>query len=97
MTSWQSLTEERGVVGEVLVLIHWQIRFVVDRIHTANGFAPTAIHALLGVDVKRPSSFINAVDGALSDAGFVHHVCARCADHISHGRSVLATHWPTLE
>jgi hypothetical protein len=91
------LRKNAAFVGEVPVLIRWQIRFVVDRIHTANGFAHTAIHALLGVDVKRPSSFTNAVNGALSNAGFVLHVGARRADHISHGRSVLATHWRTLE
>jgi len=79
------------------MLIRWQIRFVVNRIHSANGFARTAIHALVGVDVKRPSPFIDAVDGALLNAGFVHNVCARCADHISHGQSVLATYWRRLE
>jgi hypothetical protein len=79
------------------VLIRWQIRFIVNRIHTANGFARTAIHALVGVDVKRPSPFIDAVDGALMNAGFVLSVCARCADHVGHGRSVLAADRWVLE
>jgi len=79
------------------MLIQWQIRFVVNRIQAAKGFARTAIHALFGVDVERTSAFIDAVHGALLRAGFVHHVCARSADYVSHSVSVLAAHWWMLQ
>ena len=53
ISSRQNLTEERGIVSEVFVLVLRKICLVVDRVHTANRLARPAIHALRRVDVKR--------------------------------------------
>jgi hypothetical protein len=86
----QGLAEECGVVGEVLLLVLWQIRFVIDRIHSANRFARTAIHALGWIDVKGTSAFVDAVDGTFLHTRLVCDVYTRAADYVGHDRSVSA-------
>jgi hypothetical protein len=84
----QNFTEERGVVGEVLLLVVGQIGFVVDRPNLANQLAGTAIHALIGVDIHGPGALVDAIHWALLDTRLVDYVHTRSADHIGHGRKV---------
>src|SRR5690606_42166459 len=58
--------------------------YVVTGLDGANRFAGTAVYALVGLDVQRPGPLVDAVDGALVDAGAVHHVDARLTDDVGH-------------
>src|SRR5215218_1705917 len=65
-----------------------EVVFVVDRLDRAHRFAGSAVDALVGVDVERAFTLVDAVDGAFVDAGAVFDVDARQGDDIGHGGSL---------
>ena len=80
------------VVGPLL----GEVVFVVDRLDGADRLAGTAVHALVGVDVQHPLTFVDAVHGALVDAGAVLDIDAGKSDHVRHVPSLrpLSAHRP---
>ncbi len=65
-------------VGLVVVLpLVGQVVLVVDRLDGADRLARTAVDALVGVDVERALTLVDAVDGAFVDAGAVLDIHAR--------------------
>jgi len=80
----QNLVKKGGVVLTVLLLIVRKIAFPINRVHAANQFARTAVHALIGVDVHHSGPLVDAVGGALLHARLVHHIHASATDHVSH-------------
>src|SRR5689334_11101856 len=55
-----------------------------DRLDRADRLARTAVHALVRVDVEHPVALVDAVDGALVDAGLVEQVDAGQRDDVGH-------------
>src|SRR5690348_366850 len=90
----------RGAAGRTEVLEELVVRvrvvlprvghvvLVEDRLDRADRLARTAVHTLIGVDVEHPVALVDAVDGALFDAGTVDDVDARLRDDVGHGRSL---------
>src|SRR4029079_15156623 len=76
--------EESRVGGLVLPPLLGQIVFIEDRLDRAHRFAGAAVNALLGMDVQRSPTFVDAVDRALLDAGAVLEVYTRQRDHVGH-------------
>ncbi len=77
-------------VGLVVVLpLVGQVVLVVDRLDRAHRFAGTAVDALVGVDVQRAVTLVDAVDRALVDARAVLDVHTRKGDHIRHSSSLV--------
>ena len=68
---------------EVLQLIR-QVILVEDRLDRADRLAGTAVHALVRVDVEHPLALVDAVDGALVDAGPVLQVDTGLRDDVGH-------------
>jgi len=62
-----------------------QIILIEDGLGGAHRFACTAVDALVGVDVQRAGTLVNAVDGALVHASLVLDIHARLSDYIWHG------------
>src|SRR5690606_37965345 len=63
-----------------------QVVLVVDGLDRADRLTRTAVDALVRVDVHRPTALVDAVHGALRDAGQIHHVDASLAYHVGHCR-----------
>ena len=84
----QGVGEKGRVVGLIGLEVGGQVVLVIDGFDRANRFAGTAIDAFVGMDVERPSAFIDAVNGALLDASPVHHVYTGLADHVGHEDSL---------
>jgi FSR family fosmidomycin resistance protein-like MFS transporter len=55
-----------------------------DRRDGADRNAGVAVHALVGLDVEHPGTFVDAVDGTLVHAGLVLDVDAGLGDHVRH-------------
>src|ERR1019366_10787624 len=72
-----------GLVVVVLPLLGGVI-LVEDGFHGADRFAGTAVDALVGVDVQRTLTLIDAVDRTLLDAGLVLDVNTWLGDHVRH-------------
>ena len=62
-----------------------QIILIEDGLGGTHRFACTAVDALVGVDVQRAGTLVNAVDGALVHASLVLDIHARLSDYIWHG------------
>jgi hypothetical protein len=72
-------------VGVVVVLpLLRGVVLVEDRLHRADRLARTAVDTLIRVDVEHPLTFVDAVDGALVDAGPVLDVHAGLRDDVRH-------------
>ena len=84
------LDKELDVRGVVLRPLLGEVVFVIDRLNRADGFARSAIHALIGVDVEHPVTLVNAVHGALVNARAVFHIDTRKCDYIGHGWEILS-------
>src|SRR5262249_13623145 len=68
---------------EVLPLVG-HVVLVEDRFHRAHRFARATVHALVRVDVKHALALVDAIHGALLDAGFVEQVHAGLRDDVGH-------------
>src|SRR5262249_50811827 len=78
------LGEELDVGGVVVAPLLGQIVFVGDRLDGADRLAGTAVDALVGVDVQHAVALVDAVDGALVDAGAVFQIDAGKGDDVGH-------------
>src|SRR6478735_1996616 len=75
-------------VGRVVVLpLVGQVVLVVDGLDGTLRLARTAVHALVRVDVQRPLALVDAVHGALVDAGAVLDIDAGERDDVGHRTS----------
>src|SRR6218665_1038573 len=81
------LVEELDVGLVVVLPLLGQIVLVVDRLDRTHRLARTAVHALIGVDVQRTLTLVDAVNGALVDAGTILHIDARQRDDVGHRMS----------
>src|SRR6185312_3796636 len=66
---------------------------VEDRLDRADRLARAAVHTLVGVDVQHPVALVDAVDGALVDAGAILHVHTGKGDDVSHCAVVPLVVW----
>jgi len=57
----------------------------IDGLDRAHRLARTAVDALIRLDVEHAFAFVDAIDGALLDAGLVLHVDACGGDDVRHG------------
>src|SRR6185295_2980675 len=71
------VVEELDVRLVVVLPLLRDVVLVEDRLDGADRFARTAVDALVGMDVEHPLALVDAVDGALVDAGAVEDVDAR--------------------
>ena len=86
--TFQRLAEEQRVVAEIRSEVLGQVVLVVDRLDRADRLARAAVHALVRMDVEAATTFVDAVHGALVNAGPVHHVDTGLSDHVGHGYSL---------
>src|SRR5207249_8859704 len=70
--------------GELLPLAG-DVVLVEDRGDRTHRLARAAVDALVRLDVEHPAALVDAVHGALVDAGAVLHVDAGLADRVGHG------------
>ena len=68
-----------------------KVVLVVDRLDRADRLTGTAVHALVGVDVKHAVALVDAVNGALFDASFVFNIDAGKGDYVSHDSILSVT------
>src|SRR4051794_18047610 len=81
-------------VGVVVVLpLLRGVVLVEDRLDGAHRLAGAAVDALVGVDVEHPLALVDAVDGALVDAGPVLEVDAGLRDDVGHLDSFRCWRW----
>src|SRR5699024_8669207 len=80
------VVEELDVGLVVLGPLVGGVVLVVDRLDGADGLAGAAVHALVGLDVEHPVALVDAVHGALVDAGTILHVDAGQGDDVGPGR-----------
>jgi hypothetical protein len=83
-TGRAEVVEEVDVRGVVVLPLLRGVVLVEDRLHRADRLACTAVDALVRVDVEHPRSLVDAVDGALVDAGPVLEVDAGLRDDVGH-------------
>src|SRR4051812_25863953 len=84
-------------VGLVVVLpLVGRVVLVEDRLNRADRLTRTAVDALVGVDVEHPRALVDAVDGALLDAGAVENIDARLGDDVGHAETLLGRICPHL-
>src|SRR6266516_4739708 len=88
----ERVVEEAGVVLDIDLPLVRHVIFVEDRLDRAHRLARTTVHALVRVDVKDAFPLVDAVDGALLDAGLVLDVDAGLRDHIGH-QALLAVNF----
>src|SRR6185312_16922675 len=78
------ILEELDVRLVVVGPLVWGVVFVEDRLDGAHRLARATVDAFVWVDIEHPRALVDAVDGALVDAGAVLHVYARLGDDIRH-------------
>src|SRR3954451_4462326 len=83
-TGRAEVVEEVDVGGVVVLPLLRGVVLVEDRLDGAHRLAGSAVHALVGVDVEHPLPLVDAVDGALVDAGPVLQVDAGLRDDVGH-------------
>src|SRR5690606_34175751 len=87
------LVEELDVGVVVLRPLVGGVVLVEDRLDRADRLAGAAVHALVRLDVEHPAALVDAVDGALVDAGAVLHVDAGQGDHVGHRMRSSQERW----
>src|ERR671910_1665015 len=86
-TTWRAETgglEPLGVHRGELLPFRRQIVLREDRRDGADRHAGITVHALVGMDVQHPRTFVDAVDRTLVHTGLVLDVDARFRDHVRH-------------
>src|SRR5690606_17128874 len=78
------VAEEVHVGGVELRPLLGDVVLVVDGLDGAHGLAGPAVDALVGVDVERALTLVDAVDGTLVDTGLVLDVHTGQGDHVGH-------------
>jgi adenine deaminase len=76
--------EETRVDLTVLLPLSRDVIFVIDGLHRTDRLTCTAINALIRLDVQHPITLVNAINGALLDAGLVFHINTRLGDYVCH-------------
>ena len=60
------------------------IIFIINRFDWADRLAGSAVDAFIRLDIERSRSFIDAINWALLDAGFILNINARLGNYIGH-------------
>jgi hypothetical protein len=82
--------EELHVCLVVVSPLLWEIIFVVDGFDGAHWFACATVHTLIRVDVKHTVTFVDAIYGALIDAGTVFDIYTWQGDDVGQGGTPLS-------
>jgi hypothetical protein len=69
------------------------IVFVIDSLNRADGFAGTTVNALIRLDIEHSVTFVDAIDWALFNAGFILHIDTWLGNHIRHEQPPGLTVW----
>ncbi len=77
--------KERGVDLAVLLPVSRNVIFVINRLNRADRLTRTTINTLIRLDVEHPIPFVNTVNRALLDAGFIFHIDTGLGDYVGHG------------
>ena len=86
-TTWRSqFDKELGVDLGIIFPLSRDIILIIDRLDWTDGFAGTAIHALIGLYVEHASALIDAIHRALFDARLVFHIDTRLRNYVSQGK-----------
>ena len=83
-TGRSHLGEELDVGLVVVGPLVGNVVLVVDRLDGADGLARTAVDTLVGLDVEHAIALVDAVDGALVDAGAIFEIDAGLGDDVCH-------------
>jgi hypothetical protein len=65
--------------------LRWDIIFVINSFNGADGFAGATINAFIGLYIKHPITFIDAINWTLLDTGLVLYIDTRKCDYVCHG------------
>ena len=76
--------EELCVGRRVVLPLRGDVILVEDGLHGAHRLTRTAVDALVGLDVEHAVALVDAVDGALLDAGLVLQVHTGKGDDVGH-------------
>src|SRR5689334_6210797 len=80
----QRLGKEAGVVGREQRPSCGQVVLVEDGLHRADRLARAAVDALVGMDVQRTATLVDAVDRAFLHTRPIKNIDARLGDHVGH-------------
>jgi len=84
-TAWRTnFNEELSVCLAEIFPLSWDIIFVIDGFNRTHWLASATVNALIRLDIKHASAFIDAIHRAFFDAGFIFYIDARFSDHIRH-------------
>jgi hypothetical protein len=83
-TRGPNLNEEFRINLRKFFPLTWDIIFVIDRFNWADRLAGSTIDALIGLDVEHAITFVDAIDWALFNAGFILHIDTWLGNYICH-------------
>jgi hypothetical protein len=83
-TRGPNLNEELCIDLRKFFPLTWNIIFVIDCLNWADRLAGSTIDALIGLDIEHAVAFVDAIDWALFNAGFILHIDTWLGNYICH-------------
>jgi len=83
-TRRSDLNEEFCIDLREFFPLTWNIIFVIDCLNWADRLAGPTIDTLIRLDVEHAVTFVDAIDWALFNAGFILHIDTWLGNYICH-------------
>jgi hypothetical protein len=82
-----NLVEKFNIGFVIISPLFREVIFVIDCFNRAYGLTGTTVHALIGMNVEHPVTFVDAVHRTFINAGTVLHIDTGKGDDVGHKNS----------
>jgi hypothetical protein len=84
-----NLNEEFSIDLAKLLPLRRNIIFVINGFNRADWFASATVNALIRLDIKHARAFVDAINRAFFNAGFIFNINTRFGNYVSHEESSI--------